>query len=144
MVIFLMYIHVEVVNVRQWSKHTIIFFVHPYFIVATCPLLRYIPTHKYVQSTDWIIGLTDSSVIVTTMLSSLIRGQCGTTLSFASSHITIILNSFSWFINLLWFFLVNRCLHFSCLHLIFNKFGWFQFVNINEHGIRFKVSEYHY
>ncbi len=50
-------------------------------------------------------------------------------------YITIIIDSFSWFICLLWFFLVNRCLHFKNLHLIFNKFVWFQFVNINEHKL---------
>jgi hypothetical protein len=117
--------------------------IHPSFF-PPC-VLRYIPTHKYVQSIDWTIEISRFSYYYdhhATIPHSWLMWHYFVICIFIC--ITIIINSFSWLICFLWFFLVNQCLHFKILHFIFNKFVWFQFVNINEQEIRFKVNECHW
>jgi hypothetical protein len=52
----------------------------------------------------------------------------------------IMFNSFFLLTCCLWFFPIDQCLYFKILHLKFNRFVWFQFVDINQHGIGFKCD----
>ncbi len=56
---FFLFVYVEAINVHQWSKCIVIFFIHPYAIIATCPFILHFLHHVYYDASQLINKLTN-------------------------------------------------------------------------------------